>query len=168
MELSQQIMPYAVRLLSRRRYATNELKKKLIKKFGSEEAQPETLSAIERNIARLVELKYLNDEEYVDLFIQDQLRSKAQGLRLIENKLRQKGIDLQTIQKYLEPREQGGGELDQAIKAAKKKASFLSRKTGDTTNPETRTRQKEKIFRFLASRGFSQGTCMKALKELHY
>ena len=168
MELYQKIMSYAVRLLSRRRYAVNELKKKLLQKFGSEEMTPETRSAIEKTIARLVELKYLNDDEFVALFIRDQLLRKAQGARVIAQKLKQKGIDAEIINKTIATHWNGKGELEQAVIAARKKGSSLNREAQPSRNQESRQKNKEKIFRFLAARGFSQGTALKALKELGY
>lgn len=149
-------MPYAVWLLSRRRYAVNELKKKLIKKFGSDEPAPETGSAIEKIIARLVELKYLNDDEYADIFIRDQFLRKAQGFRMIEMKLKKKGIDETTISSAF---------AKQTINEDELIARAIAKKI-NTIKKTTQIQLKQKLFCFLVSRGFNTNAIVRNLKNV--
>jgi len=137
-----------VRLLARRRYHSVELKKKLLQKGQSDKD-------ISEAVERAIELKFINDSEYIHLYIVDQLRQKPQGLRLLKQRLIQKGIAKNEIERELEK-----VKIDEFALA--KEALVKKVKTIKITTP---SQQKEKLFRFLASRGFSQAIISKTIKE---
>jgi len=148
MKIHRKLYEYSLWLLSRRRYTVKEITKKLQKRqIGT----PEEIEAI---IARLLMLKYLNDDEFTELFIADQLMRKPQGSRSLKNKLQLKGISKDLIEEKFRDRETD--ELALAKQALAKKARMMK----DVADPKS----KAKLFRFLASRGFNQGTIYQLLK----
>lgn len=138
----------AVRLLSRRRYHSAEVSNKLRLK-----GYPE--SEIIGAIKRLKDFNYLNDSEYLSLYISDQLRFKPQSKRLIRQKLILKGINKDEVEEVLSNIRIN--EKDQAEMAFQKKI-----KTVKTGTPQ---QQKEKIQRFLASRGFTPAIIIETVKS---
>ena len=145
------IFNYACAILARRRYSVNGLREKMYKRYPGEHA------TIENVITRFVALEYLDDAEFARAFIGDQLKRKPQGLRLIRQKLLQKGIDSDLAGHVINTG--GVDETELAKAAAVKKARTLK-----AASP---LQKKQKLYRFLASRGFSADTIMKALyKEL--
>lgn len=143
------LMAYAVRLLAGRRYHTVELRKKLRGRSG-DEAQIETV------IEKLLSLKYLDDGEYVRLYIQECLRQKPRGKRLIRNRLLQKGIPAAETDEQLNRMEMDEHTL--AAEAARKKMLSLC-----GVPPE---KQKNRLRMFLASRGFCSSAVISAVKTV--
>jgi regulatory protein len=150
----KQLYNYAIRLLAKRRYHSVELCKKLGKKASGNikdlKAGDETNKIIDNILTRLRDYKFIDDDEYINLFIQDQLIRKPQGPRLIRQKLLKKGIDSNDIKKYLIISEII--QMDLAKKA-------IAAKKADLNNPKA----KAKIIRFLLSRGFDYQTALQAL-----
>ncbi len=146
--LNKKIYIYACALLARRRYSVHDLQKKLREKFP--EQSEETATVIKLFISK----KYLDDAEYARLFVRDQLIRKPQGLRMLRQKLSQKGVPANNLQQLLD--EDGTTEFDLARRALEKKLRTLRK--------ETPQKKKEKLFRFLASRGFNMDVIMKVLR----
>lgn len=151
MNKENELLNYAVWLLARRPYHTAELRKKIVQK------KKVTIEEAEGVIHKLETYKYLNDKEYLSLFIRDQLNRKPQGLALIKQKLLQKGIPKGQIESALALQSSPELELEQAQKAIRKKLQTLK-----AASP---LQKKQKIYRFLISRGFSQGLILKILHQ---
>ncbi|MCA9374120.1 regulatory protein RecX [Candidatus Peregrinibacteria bacterium] len=144
---AKKLLDYAVRLLARRNYHSVQLQKKLSQKgIGSEEE-------IEQTISKLREYKYINDEAFIEYYIKDQLTLRPQGTRKVRTKLFEKGIHGDTVEKELAKYE--STELERAKKALKKKEALLQE--------ESPFKRKEKLFRFLISRGFTISITREAL-----
>jgi regulatory protein len=144
------IFNYACALLARRRYSISEFRRKLDKKFPDQQENTNQITEL------FLERKYLDDDEYVTLYIREQLRRKPQGLRLIKQKLRQKGINEATLSSIF--KEQLIDEDVQIEQAVIKKLK--------TMQSNTSQEKKQKLFRFLASRGFNQESIMKAISKI--
>lgn len=147
---NKKIFNYACAILARRRNSISEFRSKLGKKF------PDQLEETVEIIELFIDRKYLDDKQYATSFIQEQLRRKPQGLRLIMHKLRQKGISETTLSSTF--REQLIDEDELVQQAVAKKIKTLS--------GASLAVQKQKIYRFLASRGFNQENIFKALSTL--
>lgn len=145
----KKIFAYACFILARRRYSVSEFRGKLEKKFPD---RPEDVTQI---IDLFLDRKYLDDSEYARIYILDQLARKPQGLRLIKQKLRQKGINETTLSGTFQ--EQIYDEDDLIQQALGKKEKILKSAT-----PQ---QKKQKLFRFLISRGFGYENIMKALRD---
>ncbi len=175
----KKLLEYALKLISRRRYTEKNLRQKLRiqqsklehrKKSGGlednvslkiEKIDPEERTETKKNeevdeaVRRLIEYGYLNDSEYVKVFTSSELARAPQSLRLITQRLIQKGIKKELINQALAQININESEL--ARKAVEKKLKILKKLT-----PE---KQKEKLYRFLLSRGFSLSTIYSVLKD---
>jgi regulatory protein len=156
------LMDYALYLLSRRRYTAAEMQKKLsarlikIKRLKNYENN-ENSEKIPVVLTRLQELNLLNDAEYASLYIQSRLRRKPQGIRLLRCNMAQKGLSKKIISQALNDESKNIllDEIALAERAAHKKLKSL------TKYPSRK--QREKLARFLASRGFQTNTIIKVL-----
>lgn len=83
--MTDEIYTYALRLLSKKDYLQRELKKKLVARFGE-------TKDVERVIARLLSLGYLDDERFLDYFIRSKIK-KGYGAYAIRQQLFEKGIE---------------------------------------------------------------------------
>lgn len=130
-----------LKILSRRAYSEHDLRQKLIEKdFSPEE--------IDSAITKAADYGYINDSEYA--------RSVARmysdkGNYFISNKLKQSKVEREIIEEALE---QIPGEKERIQPVAEKKMRTLGR-----YEPQ---KQKEKLIRYLAGRGFSSDSCIKA------
>jgi len=147
--MNKRIFNYSCWLLARRRYSILDFQKKLSTKF------PEQKEETDEILNLFIKRKYLDDEEYTRLYIRDQLARKPQGMRMIKQKLSQKGIKTPDIASIMES--ENLNEYELARGAVQKKLKTL--KAGSPLQ------QKQKLYNFLVSRGFGYDTIMKALKE---
>lgn len=193
MEAQKYLLQRALYLLARRPHSTTEIRQKLTrikvwptktagegarsahnssetsgnseatdsdaKKAGIAAKIPANPEDITKIIQKLTELGYLNDEDFARIYIGSSLRRKPQGLRMLQMNLRQKGIDESTFATALKLAsvENQFDESDLAQDAADKKLKTLSKLPPN--------KQKEKLYRFLASRGFSMDSIMKVLNR---
>lgn len=179
MDIQKQLFVHSVELLARRPYHSAELRKKLEKKAeilttnreltdgdkGIPESpivseinppqSPDSTDQIENVISRLLEYRYIDDREYLKNYIKSRQRNKPQGKLLIKQKLLQKGIPVEQFEQLF-----GEDSSDQEVLA---KAAL--QKKLKTLKMATPKQKKEKAFRFLQSRGFTQDVIMQALKE---
>lgn len=162
----RRIFNYACWLLARRRYSQSDLTKKLQKKF------PEQSEENEKIIQLFLKKKYLDDQQYATLFIHEQLNRKPQGLRTIKQKLRQKGISEPLLSQVFAAATTTTNQYSEDTliqKALSKKIILLNKMRSkgdpDSHSPLSQQKIKQKLYRFLASRGFSPGAIMKALKH---
>jgi len=139
----------ALKRISAKNIAISELRKKLESEFSSLEEVDEKVNSA---IKRLKELNLLSDE-----FIASSQAERYQhkGNRFIEQRLKQKGIDEQSIKQALDALPD---EYTRALEAAQKKLRTLQ-------SDDTQARN-NKLLRFLSSRGFGAGTCYQVLDEL--
>ncbi|MBO8167681.1 MAG: regulatory protein RecX [Thermoanaerobacteraceae bacterium] len=79
-------MAAALRLLNYRWYTEKELKQKLQDKGYHQET-------VEKVVARLKELDYINDERYAEIWIQDRVKLKPVGRVRLLHELAEKGIE---------------------------------------------------------------------------
>ena len=107
-------------------------------------------------IAECVKRRYLNDEQLTADCV-DILHQRNLGARQIRQKLLRRGLDGEEISELLESRPED--EEDAARRAMEGKLRLLSRET------EPR-KKREKLFRFMLSRGFSPSLVFKLADEM--
>jgi regulatory protein len=130
-------MPW--RLLSRREHTAWELTQKLSQRgFTAEDIEPA--------VAACVRLNYLNDGRTGRLLVEE-LARKGLGHLRIRMEFKKRGIDDKLTDAILGEMFTEAHERRAARRALQKKLPALDRE------PDTR-RRKEKLFRFLLSRGF--------------
>jgi len=158
-------MQYAVYLLARRRYSYKQMEEKLTNKCKkvNKKTTPENIDltddqkeAIEEVFKFLLFKNYINDTEYTDLYIKSELQRKPSGKYSLSQKLLKKRIDKNIIKSALESYSQEN-EYEFARDALQRKLKTFHEK--DTQ------KRKEKLSRFLASRGFPFQIIQRVMKE---
>ncbi|MBP3285031.1 MAG: RecX family transcriptional regulator [Clostridia bacterium] len=103
----------------------------------------------------LIELGYINDEEYTKKFIENQKKVKKLSINMIKLKLKNKGIPEEVIEKYI--REQDLRDFDSIYR-------FLQKKKYSC---ELEQKAKEKIMAAGVRQGFRIGDIRKVIKEFY-
>lgn len=107
----------------------------------------------EEIIARLKELKFLDDTEFARMYIEQRIKFRPRSSKLIELELKRKGIDSSNIKVQTS----NLNDSDLAKNALAKKLKLWSKLPY--------LEYKEKAVRFLAARGFSWDTIEKIVKS---
>lgn len=173
----EKLLQYALRIIAKKRYTGFEMRGKLEKflkrvaadndekkdgmsygKILEAEVLKTDNSFTEKVLARLEELKYLDDEQYARDYITTRLKLRPRGQFLLSRELKLKGINPEMITKMLT--EQNINESEIAINALEKRMRQWE------TLPNLK--QREKAFRFLSARGFAQDAIYKAINSCYY
>lgn len=140
------------RYLSGRDHSSFELKQKVGKKGYKE-------SDIERVVQGLSDSGYLNDESFAEKFVEEKTELNQWGPKKIKSHLYKKGIDRKIIDKVLSNKTDDL-QLQQICVdlVMKRKRHFL--RENDVY------KRKQKIYRYLAGRGFSGSVIKKSLPRI--
>ena len=136
--------------LSYKQRSRKEVEKKLRSKKLSE-------ASIVKIVEWLEELKYLNDEYYSKLFIENKTARKPLGKVMLKRKLGEAGIDKELIEKSLMENYPEEKELE--------KARELLGKYLKKVRYKNETDKKSKCFKYLLSRGFTYGVVEQLISE---
>lgn len=148
-----QIKELSFNLLSRRMHSAYEIKRKLLlKKFPSER--------IDEAIRDLLERNYLNDSLFAEKYAFEKLKNAKTGLIKIKAELLGKGVDKKIIDSVLNKFDNSAELVKNAIHLGNKKVSTaLYAKL-------PASKKKEKLFRFLISKGYSSEIVKIALNKM--
>ena len=147
----------ALRFLSYRPRSEKEVRDKL----KSKKVESSTIEII---ISKLIEKKFINDEEFAKGFVESRLRFKPRSVRLIKLELKQKGIEQELIDKMINDEARlpdGQGLMINDLENAKK----LIEKKLPRYKGLPKQKIYEKVSRFLASKGFGWDTIKKSIDE---
>lgn len=161
--LRQKLMDYALRLVARRSYTVHQIQERLDKRFTKLKGTEDQIELINKVIDRLTELKFLNDMKFCEHWIEERSRLRPRGRFLLTRELRQKGIPNEILDQFWE--NGAGAEFDEqpfAIELAEKR--FKRFKPNELKGKNTWA-SKQKVYRFLASRGFSVDVIREALDK---
>ena len=147
----QAAMNRALKHLASRARGVQEMRKHLLAK-GHEE------QTVERVLARLCELGYLDDSAYAGMLVRDRVNLKGAGRRVIAQELRRAGIDGETAQQALSQYDDQD-EKEAARAQAQKALRSAARE------PDERKRR-AKVYANLARRGFSHEIIQSVLNEV--
>jgi regulatory protein len=141
---------YGISALSR--YAKSEYELRLkMKNKGFE------LQLIDNAISTLKEQKYLDDERYCEMFINDKVNISKHGVRKIKEALYYKGIDKEIIEEKIK-NISAESEEERAFILGEKKLSSIK---------ENDTRKKmAKLSNYLIGKGFEYETVNKTVRKL--
>ncbi|MCF7790853.1 MAG: recombination regulator RecX [Victivallales bacterium] len=142
-------MNTALDILKRRIHSEYELKIKLSKKFRK--------YYVDEVIDKCHELNLLDDNYYTECYIQE-LKNRGCGSFKIFLALKQKGIDQELINKFKDIISNKNEEEERALELSEKKLNMLK------NIPEEK--KKNKLFRYLISKGFSYETAYTVLKKV--
>ena len=148
-EDEQKLMNAALRALSRRAHTIHEMREKLQKRdeYTQERSQ--------KIIARLIELRLLNDEDFLKRAIES-LERNPQGLYKFKQRMLRKGLSHELISKLWQQM-----QVDE-----EKLALLLEPKIQRKIKGLEKHKARQKAASFLAGRGFSSGVVMTCLDQL--
>jgi len=141
----------AYRLLTRRPHSRAELETKLRNKHFDD-------AVIGQVIDGLLRLGYVNDRQFAEQWAASRLRLRGLGRRRIEQELRQKGIDQETINEALAGVFDIDAESDAAKRAAEKKLNTMK-----AADQEAKYRR---LAGFLERKGFSYEIIRNIMKAM--
>ncbi len=148
-ELSEsELRVAAINLLSRREYSRHELFQKLSPRTSNE-------SFVEQLLNRLEEAGYQSDQRFAESFLRSRI-NRGLGRMRIERELKDKGIDQYLIEELL------AADIDWfelAYECGLKKSQSL-----DFAD----YKDKQKLFRYLAYRGFAMDQIQYALEQYQH
>lgn len=143
-------MDTAVRILARRSHASAEIRQKLRKRGFDADIIQTVLSECER-------LHYVDDGETVHLYFRE-LKNRGRGPQKIRAEMRKKGLHGELAESLISDYAESQEEREMARNLLeKKKTAFDREKDG--------RKRKEKMFRFLSSRGFSGSVISQVLRQ---
>jgi regulatory protein len=141
-----------IRYVSYRPRSEKEMRTYLLEKASKRKIE-KPAELIDKVIDRLRELTYVNDETFVDWWIDQRTSHRPKGSRFIARELQQKGVQRELYEEKLAT----GNELEKAH-------SVLSRKASQLQNLPLLERKK-KIYSLLGTRGFSGETISRIIDE---
>ncbi|HEY3445294.1 MAG TPA: regulatory protein RecX [Myxococcales bacterium] len=140
---------YALKLLGHHARSEVELRKKLeAKGFASDE--------IDQAIARLKELRYLDDEALADSRAEKMVQAERKGPQLAVHKLQAAGIEEERAETAVESAKGGASDRELALQALEQRKPALA--------PDAPRAERYKAARWLAARGFSEETIRDVLR----
>ncbi len=142
----------ALRSLSRRSHSIFEIKIKL-KQKGFQ------TKIIEKVIGYLIEINFLDDNKFAEVFYLDRLKSKKESSQKIRMQLFKKGVDREIISEIETNYYDEEQLINNAIELGRRKLRLIKQS-------ETELKRKQKIYSFLKYRGFSDMVISSAFIEL--
>ena len=140
----QELYQYAIFMLSRRDYSTNELQRRIERRIReTEKDSPTAPECLPQVIERLLESQYLDDNRTIYSFFRSYL-NKSYGPLRIRQELRLKGFPSEMIERVLEETDTDWYALCQEVKEKK----FGTAKPKDF-------KERAKQVRYLQYRGFT-------------
>jgi regulatory protein len=144
----------SLRLISRRMRSEKELVDKLKSKKYDD-------GIIQRVMESLNKLNLINDQDLTKKFISDTIHLKRPlGKMALKFKLQKLGIDKETAVKGINENLDEETEVKLAYDAAEKKLKSLKR--------YPKEKQKQRIYSFLAQRGFNYSIVKKVMNKLNF
>jgi len=141
---------YALELLAHYPRTVAEIRSKLLTKEYKEKD-------IEEALAEMIELGYLDDQEYTQVWLANQLKNRPCGKLLCYKKLKAKGIAPELITKTLASKYPQERELEIANRLAEQKRKYLK------VNQRSKN-QEAKIAFFLKNKGFTADIIYEVLQ----
>jgi regulatory protein len=141
----------ALSLLARRRHSREELRRKLVSRGFEHGVVEEVLSECER-------YQYIDDEAAADFFAAELVRKRFGPMRILDA-MKSRGFDRGLIDRTIDAHQIAEREAELAAAAAAKKRSAFHREKDDR-------KRREKVVRFLRSRGFRQSAISAVLDEM--
>lgn len=140
-------------LISRRPHSKKEIEQFLHKKNATDREKEHILNKLE-------DLKYINDEEFIKWWIDQRQTFRPKGKIALRQELRQKGIDEKLIRRILDKEE------EKSINSESSLALSIAQKRLQRYQNLPSLEIKQKLSRFLASRGFEWETIKDVIDSL--
>lgn len=146
------LLNYSFRLLTRRNYLETELKEKLNRRTKKLNFNKEI---VPRVIARLKELKYINDEKYFEDYFNYKLQNNPKGKFAFVSEMMRKRVNIANAKQEWDKRQIDEESLAMQLIGKRKFASA-------SIDP---LKRKKKIANALSAKGFSPEIIWKILEK---
>lgn len=153
----EKIFKKVYRFLSLRLRSEKEVRDYLEKKLQKFYSKQELILKVEEIVQRLKNENLINDERFINWWVEQRVLFRPKGVLVLKNELKQKGIAPYLIEKYFE---------NHPIDEYQLAKHLLKRKINYFKNIFPKEKQKERAIAFLLRRGFSYQLCQKLIKEL--
>lgn len=111
---------------------------------------------IDKIVEDFKEKKYLDDQEYAEMYVRDFVNFKKDGIFKLKRNLLQKGVNSEIMDFIIEKYVSLEDQFEKALKLGKRKFDFLGNKEN----------KREKIYRFLVQKGFEGTVISKVLRKI--
>jgi regulatory protein len=138
-------------MLGRRRLTEAEVRARLSRKHAE--------IKIEEAVAKLKEYRFLDDDALIADFSRERLNISPRSARLIQAELEHRGIPPEDFERIFQLEFPGYDELRTATEALQAQFKTAALKNMAALPPQKR---RDKVLRFLASRGFSYEVMLEA------
>jgi len=141
----------SIRFLSFRPRSEKEVRDYLTKKQCDDLTAKRITDSLKRD-------KFVNDEEFIKWWVEQRTILKPKAARVIKFELKQKGISRELIDSFFDNSDDSPSDLDSALRLAEKKL-------GTIHDQSDKFKVKEKLGRYLASKGFDWDTIKTAIDQ---
>ena len=148
-------MEAAAALLAVRARSVSETNQRLVK-----QGYPQPL--VEDVVTRLIEMHYLDDEDFARAWVESRDRARPRGEQGLRRELAVKGVPRDVIDAVLAQREESAEGEDPDLAAAR---ALLERKRASLEREPDFNRRRQKAFGLLARNGFDPETCRQAINS---
>ena len=107
-------------------------------------------------LIRLVEMGYIDDEEFARAWVQSRDRARPRGEGALRRELAQKGVARQVVDEVLGERSDAADGTDPNLAAA---TALLERKRAALLREPDERKRRQKAYALLARNGFDPKTC---------
>jgi regulatory protein len=140
----------SIRFLSFRIRSEKEMREYLLKKKCNDLVAKRIIDSLKRD-------KFINDEEFVRMWVHSRLSAKPRAWRVVKQELKQKGIGEELIENL--PGLPSQNDFNSALLLAEKKLRTIH-------DLSDKYKVREKLGRYLASRGFDWDTVKEAIDQV--
>lgn len=140
----------ALRIIEKSYKTKKEIEEKLLAKGFTDDIISSTLTFLK-------EYNFVDDNRYASLYVKDKM--KNQGRNKIKYSLIKKGLSKEVIEENLESIDEDY-EKEQALLLAEKRYEILKKRESDDY------KLSQKLFRFLASKGYDFQCCNEVIKKV--
>jgi regulatory protein len=146
-------MEAAAQFLAARPRSVSETNKRLVR-----QGYPAPL--VEHVVTRLIEMHYLDDEEFARAWVESRDRARPRGEQGLRRELALKGVPREIVDSVIAKREESAAGEDSDLAAA---TALLARKRASIEREPDLNKRRQKVYALLARSGFDPDTCRTAV-----
>jgi len=115
---------------------------------------------VDEVVTRLIEMNYLDDEEFARAWVESRDRARPRGEQGLRRELSVKGVPREVIDSVMAEREDATGGNNPDLAAA---SALLGRRRASLERETDPHKRRQKAYALLARNGFDPDTCREAI-----
>lgn len=151
-----EVLAFATRYLESRPRSVAEVRRRL-------EIAGFRPAMVEASVARLTDLRFLDDEAFARAWVESRDRAHPRGEQALRRELAHKGVDRTLVDAILAERRSGAGEPDADVAAAERLLERNARALARVDDPRLR---RQRAYALLARHGFDPSVASDAARRL--